>query len=89
MPYDFTDEGVYSLVKGTHHPIEIGGMKVQNANGQSAVIEPLKLVCEKDGEAWPCAAIMELRAFDEKKKQAQQSGEQIIKRRIAEGKILG
>lgn len=89
MSYDFTDEGVYVLIKGTHRPVEIGGMRVQNAAGQGAVIEPLKLVCEKDGEPWPCTAIKDLRAFDEKKRQADQSGEAILKRRIAEGKIIG
>ena len=89
MPYDFTDEHVYSLVKGTHLPEETGGLRIENASGYSAQIEPLRLVCRKDGEDWPCTAVQELRAFDEKKKQAQQSGEEIIKRRIAEGKILG
>jgi hypothetical protein len=91
VPYDFTDEGVYALIKGTHRPTEIGGMRVQTLSGYSpeTMIDPLRLVCEKDGEDWPCTAVAELRAFDEKKKQAQQSGEEIIKRRIAEGKILG
>ena len=67
MPYDFTDEHVYSLVKGTHLPEETGGLRIENASGYSAQIEPLRLVCRKDGEDWPCAAVTQLRAFDDKR----------------------
>lgn len=68
MPYDFTDEHVYNLIKRTHLPEETGGLRAKNAMGYDTFeIEPLKLVCEKDGEDWPCTAVSELRAFDDKR----------------------
>jgi hypothetical protein len=65
MPYDFSDQPVYDLILRTHQPTELGGFTVTTFGGQTSLTEPLSLVCEKDGEPWPCAAITELREFDQ------------------------
>lgn len=58
MPYDYTDPSVIALVLSTHFPVEISGAGPQPPNPQI-----LSLVCAKCYNAWPCAAIIEYRAY--------------------------
>lgn len=100
MPYDFTDNDVYSLVKRTHVPIEeaASDVVVKAADGQTVVPVTLFLVCDMDKQPWPCDAIKQLREFESQRarnneaarqKMLSESGAEIHRRRIAEGKISG
>ena len=68
VPYDFNDQLVYNLISTTHLPEETGGFRIESAAGGVVATEPLRLVCRKDGEDWPCAAVKQLRAFDEQRR---------------------
>jgi len=54
VPYDFNDPDIRHLVILTHVPTEVN-------QGDKGSID-LALVCEKDLEPWPCAAIKQYRS---------------------------
>lgn len=81
MPYDFTDDAVYGLVKRTHMPMEEATIQVTNADGQVAVPSRLELLCEMDRQPWPCDAVVQLRAFE-----LQKAREYELQRQASKGK---
>lgn len=58
MPYDYSDQAVFSLVGSSHFPVEISGPGPQPPNPQN-----LSLLCAKCYNPWPCPTVLDYRAY--------------------------
>lgn len=97
MEYDFTDDKVRLLIERTHEPEQL---VIKNADGPAL----LRLVCEVDGEMWPCASVLALRTYLKTLEKKSPTGkpsspsaavrlptdtaEDVLRKRIAEGRII-
>lgn len=64
--YDFSDSQVAALVRNTHTPVEIAadGSAMDVVPVAPATPRALKIICNRDYEPWPCAAVTDLRVSD-------------------------
>lgn len=58
MPYDYTDPAVFSLVGGSHFPVEISGSGPPPPSPQT-----MSLLCAKCYNPWPCPTILDYRGY--------------------------
>lgn len=59
MPYDYSDDSVFTLIGGSHFPVELSsGGGPQPPNPQA-----LSLKCAKCYNTWPCQTILDYRTY--------------------------
>lgn len=58
MPYDYSDQAVFSLIGSSHFPVEISGAGPQPPSPQN-----LSLLCAKCYNPWPCPTVTDYRTY--------------------------